>query len=210
MKQALIGAGFSAALAVIWLTASAAPIQGQADAGLPAGTILAFAGAKIPDGFLAANGDVVDPAKHPRLCEAIAGVYSTSSEPRSTCRLPNLNGRTLLGSGRYNDTVDGLVTRELGQALGAASHRLTLDEMVPHQHDTAGAVHPPDGYYQAGGARPVEGNMTPKSPQMASGRDVVLYFHPSGYRTTRVPDKNEANTFSTLSPAVVVTFIIKT
>ena len=63
--------------------------------GVPAGTLIHFAGKSVPDGYLIANGAGVPVADYPALYAAIGNTYGGDS---TTFYLPNLSGRFLEGT----------------------------------------------------------------------------------------------------------------
>lgn len=63
--------------------------------GVPAGTLIHFAGKFVPDGYLIANGAGVPVADYPALYAAIGNTYGGNS---TTFYLPNLSGRFLEGT----------------------------------------------------------------------------------------------------------------
>ena len=63
--------------------------------GVPAGTLIHFAGKTVPDGYLIANGARVNAADYPALYAAIGNTYGGNS---TTFYLPNLSGRFLEGT----------------------------------------------------------------------------------------------------------------
>lgn len=107
-----------------------------AQEGLPVGTIVAFAGARIPSGWLACDGTEKEEAQYPKLAELIRNTYGPASDHKF--KLPDLQGRVPLGNGRYVDPTLGPVTRTLGDKEGAASVRLTLDQIAEHGHVVSG------------------------------------------------------------------------
>lgn len=116
---------------------------------MPSGTVLSFAGSTIPVGFLSCNGSAVSRITYSELFTAIGTAYGLG-DGSTTFNVPNLNGRTDVGSGTYTDTgTGGLVTRSVGQALGASVHILTEAQMPSHNHTQAAHSH---DYAQVGSA----------------------------------------------------------
>lgn len=100
---------------------------------MPSGTILDFAGAAPPVGFLLCDGAEVSRVTYSDLF-AVLGVIWGPGDGSTTFNLPNLNGRTTIGSGTYTDDVSGSITRTIGQKTGAAAHVLTEPQMPVHNH----------------------------------------------------------------------------
>ena len=70
-------------------------LSGLPDSGVPAGTLIHFAGKSVPDGYLIANGARVSVADYPALYAAIGNTFGGNS---TTFYLPNLSGRFLEGT----------------------------------------------------------------------------------------------------------------
>ena len=100
---------------------------------MPAGTVLDYAGITVPPGFLMCDGTAISRVTYSDLFTAIGTAWGIG-DGSTTFNLPNAAGRAGVGSGTYADTVDGSVTRSLGQTLGTASHVLTTNEMPSHTH----------------------------------------------------------------------------
>lgn len=100
---------------------------------MPSGTILDFAGAAPPVGFLLCDGSAVSRTTYSDLF-AVLGVIWGAGDGSTTFNIPDLNGRTTIGSGTYADDVSGSITRTIGQKTGAAAHVLTEPQMPSHTH----------------------------------------------------------------------------
>lgn len=95
---------------------------------VPAGTVIQFAGAAAPDGYLAADGAVVSRATYAALFAAIGTVYGVG-DGATTFGLPDLRGEFVRGldGGRG---VDPGRTLGSAQAANIASHLHTVDPPV--------------------------------------------------------------------------------
>jgi len=104
---------------------------------LPVGLIMPFAGTEIPNGWLRCDGSEISKAQYPRLFASVGGTYGTPSNANNFL-LPDLRGRTLIGTG----DGPGLTNRVLAATGGAETVALTADEMPAHTHtgttDSAG------------------------------------------------------------------------
>lgn len=67
----------------------------------------------------------------------IATTYTGAVDGWSDCL--NLAGRTLIGTGTYNDPVLGALSYSLGDTGGAAAVQLTIEQMPRHRHATVHA-----------------------------------------------------------------------
>ena len=114
---------------------------------MPSGAVLDFAGSVAPVGFLLCDGAAVGRSTYSSLFAAVGTVYGAGNGS-TTFNLPNLNGRTSIGTGTYTDAVSGAITRSIGQVVGAEAHILTVPQMPSHTHTQQPHAH----YYVGGGA----------------------------------------------------------
>jgi len=103
---------------------------------MPVGTILPFAGAGAPAGFLICDGSTVSRKRYEKLFSVIGATYGISSQANSF-KLPDLRGRTVFGTGHGA----GLTHRPLGMVFGAETHTLTVDQMPSHSHGVSDPSH---------------------------------------------------------------------
>ena len=97
---------------------------------VPVGTILDYAGTSVPAGYLECDGSAVSRSAYPLLFAAIGTTWGVGNGS-TTFNLPNLNGRTCIGSG----------TRNVGATGGSETHALTLDEVPSHAHSVGAHAH---------------------------------------------------------------------
>ncbi|MDR1243616.1 MAG: phage tail protein [Endomicrobium sp.] len=64
---------------------------------VPPGTIIAFGGNRIPEGYLLCDGSEVEKSKYPQLFDAIGTIYGGNASSRF--KLPDLRGMFLRGAG---------------------------------------------------------------------------------------------------------------
>jgi len=100
---------------------------------IASGTVLPYAGATIPAGFLLCDGNAYKRADFPTLFTAI-GVLWGAGDGLTTFNVPNLQGRMLLGA----NTMHGL-----GTTGGAETASLAEANLAPHTHvvDDPGHLH---------------------------------------------------------------------
>ncbi|HAZ43925.1 MAG TPA: hypothetical protein DDW76_15920 [Cyanobacteria bacterium UBA11369] len=98
---------------------------------MPVGTILPYAGATAPEGWLLCQGQELDKTqennKYKDLFDVIAHRY-TQNGSGNKFKLPNLQGRVPVGfsnEGEFNS---------LGKTGGNKTHTLTVNEMPSHNH----------------------------------------------------------------------------
>lgn len=126
------------------------------DLGVPIGTILPYAGANAPYGYLLCDGSEVEKVKFPELFDIIGTTYNGSAAliGVGTYRLPDMRGRFALGRDNmdngltvpnvlntYVDAGGGTASRvpdtnaqQLGKSAGGSSVSLTLTNLPDHEH----------------------------------------------------------------------------
>ena len=101
------------------------------------GTIVAFAAAAAPNGWLLCNGAAVSRATYADLFTVIGTNYGVGNA-NTTFNLPDLRGRFALGKddmgGVSADSVTAAEASVLGSSSGAEKHTLTVNEMPAHTH----------------------------------------------------------------------------
>tara|TARA_Y100000782_G_scaffold115371_1_gene157351 strand:+ start:1530 stop:2036 length:507 start_codon:yes stop_codon:yes gene_type:complete len=106
---------------------------------VPTGTILPFPSNIVPSGYLPCDGAEVSRTTYAALFGVIGAVWG-EGDGSTTFALPDMRGRTPIGSGQST----GLTDRIVGEAGGEETHQLTVDEMPSHGHalpfPTAGAA----------------------------------------------------------------------
>ena len=86
---------------------------------IPLGSIMPFAGASVPAGWLLCDGADFDPGTFPKLAAAIGATFGS--------KVPDLRGRFALGA-------------DPGRALGATGGSATINKVVEHTHSVSGSV----------------------------------------------------------------------
>ncbi len=103
--------------------------------GNPAGSILSYAAASAPTGWLVCDGAEVSRATYSDLYAVISTMYGVG-DGATTFNLPDLQGRGVVGVGQ-GDTAEGGGTgtaRLLADEGGAETHTLTSNEVPNHSH----------------------------------------------------------------------------
>jgi len=102
-------------------------------ASIPTGSMLPYAGASAPTGWLICDGSAVSRTTYAALFSVIGTVWGPG-DGSSTFNLPDLRGRTPIGAGQGA----GLTNRALGdKSIGEETHTLSIAEMPAHNHETA-------------------------------------------------------------------------
>ena len=108
---------------------------------IPAGTVITFASATIPSGWLECNGNAVNQSTYPALFAAIAFTYGSGSDAGATTfSLPDLRGYFVRGwdHGRGVDS---------GRNIGTSQ----LDALKDHTHQVNNVVASDPGSFAGGG-----------------------------------------------------------
>lgn len=112
---------------------------------IPAGSMMPFAGATVPTGWLLSYGQAVNRTTYANLFSAIGTTWGIG-DGSTTFNLPDMRGRTPFGkdnmggtsanrlTATYNGGVDG---SSLGNVGGEQAHVLTVAELAAHTHVTA-------------------------------------------------------------------------
>lgn len=144
------------------------------------GTVLPFAGSKAPnDEWLLCDGSAVSRVGYATLFKVIGETYG-SGDGSTTFNLPDLRGRVAIGSGQ----AAGLTERIIGQAIGAETHTLTVDEMPIHSHSGTtgnGGVHNHTGTTDNAGVHSHTG--TTDNAGVHSHTGTTATANPKQYRT---------------------------
>jgi microcystin-dependent protein len=104
---------------------------------IPAGTILAYATATAPTGWLLCDGSSKATSSYPNLFAILGYTYGGAG---ANFTIPDLRGKQIIGYGSstpaYGTTTPSVDT--MGKTGGEQSHTQTVTEMPNHTHDAAG------------------------------------------------------------------------
>ena len=107
----------------------------------PAGMVVAFAGTTAPAGWLLCDGAEISKTTYPELAAVIGTTYGAAGSS-SNFKLPNLNGRMIVGAGTstntaYNQAFDNYTsssTAIAGTYGGFSNIKILATQMPPHNH----------------------------------------------------------------------------
>lgn len=124
---------------------------------VPVGSVMAFAGATAPNGWLFAYGQAVSRTTYARLFSVISTVHG-AGDGSTTFNLPDLRGHVIAGkddmggvnAARLTSVVSSLT---LGAGGGSQTHTLTESEMPEHTHTGSVTDHSTDNGGAAGTGR---------------------------------------------------------
>lgn len=143
---------------------------------VPAGTVVAFAGATAPAGWLACDGAAQSAAMYPALFAAIGTTWGSPGPDQFN--LPDLRGRTAIGAGMG----PGLSDRALGAAGGEEMHTLSASEMPSHSHAVQHSYANGYGEGAVGGTSPkIDGAITTDSKGGDAGHNNMQPWTALGY-----------------------------
>lgn len=101
-----------------------------ANGAIPAGALQPYAGTSTPTGWLLCDGTAVSRTTYAALFAAIGTTWG-SGDGSTTFNLPNLQRRTLVGSG---GSATATLSNAVGNTGGEETHTVTIAEMPAHAH----------------------------------------------------------------------------
>ena len=124
--------------------------------GMPLGTVLPIATESVPEGWMLCDGREISIEEYQGLYDLIGATYGSGDSafwaqvnyPATTFNIPDLRGRTIIGSDDMGGIASGLLTNHdgsLGKVGGAERHQLSLEEIPAHSHEYSGGYIGSDG-----------------------------------------------------------------
>jgi microcystin-dependent protein len=181
----------------------------RAKHGVPPGTIAAWGGTAIPEGWVACDGaaysTTAEDGKYQALFDAIQHTWGGAGEDFN---VPNFGGRALMGDtssapGQNTNTDSssaGVTPKTLGHLLGEETHRLTEAEMAAHTHSFS------DKHYTGTQSR-TGGDATARDNQLNGATKSMT--NAGGIDTNNDITPDAAAPHNNMQPSTAVTFIIK-
>jgi microcystin-dependent protein len=187
------------------------PVLASANATVPAGAMVDFAGVSAPTGWLLCDGSVVSQTTYANLYTAIGIIWNTGGEGAGNFRLPDFRRKVAVGSGGVGS---GTLGNTVGSTGGEEDHTLTTAELAVHNHSANSSVSDP-GHQHRFGHRDNTGSF----PQTNTGfrgdsSDITNYFETNTVGTgisvsTSVGNAGSGTAHNNLQPSCVVTKVIK-
>jgi microcystin-dependent protein len=176
---------------------------------LPPGSVIPYAGATSPSGYLLCDGSVVSTNTYASLFLAIGSTYNTGGEGAGNFRLPDLRGRTPIGAGQGSL----LTNRLLGERLGEEQHLLTELEMPSHTHNVRdlGHAHPnkADWAFASSGAAAVRYIVNTGAVNAATNRSTTYPLTDTATADIAEDSKGGGLKHNVMQPSIVLNYIIK-
>lgn len=107
---------------------------------MPVGTIMAFAGAVAPDGWLLCDGQAISRVDYADLFALVDLTYGFGNGS-TTFNIPDLRGRVAVGRSTGDSNFDFL-----GEWGGESDHELTVSELASHSHTQNSHTHQQDSH----------------------------------------------------------------
>ena len=133
-------------------------LAAQGNSSIPTGTVQAFAGETIPEGWMLCDGSAISRTDYNYLFEVIGEKYGSGDGTftmewsdtngdgnmqqdefiniLSTFNIPDLRGRVIIGPDNMGGNNAGVVQdlNDIGVTGGSETHTLTVEEMPSHNH----------------------------------------------------------------------------
>lgn len=111
---------------------------------LPIGTVIPFAGASVPSGYLLCDGAAIDRTAYAALFSVIGEEFGAGNGT-TTFNLPDIRGRTVIGVGQGT----GLSLRGMGDFGGGEVVNLLIGQIPAHTHGIKRATGAAGGNFHA-------------------------------------------------------------
>lgn len=216
MRAAFNGGGFRATNLAAGIQPNDAVIMSQltAGSGVPAGTVVDFAGASTPTGWLVCAGQTLSRTDYPDLFAVVGATYGAPSG--STFNLPDCRGRVTAGldvySGSFADRLTAPNSRVIGANGGVQSVTLTAGQMPTHTHDVTGSTNSA-GAHTHGLAGSNNTAVDGPTSRFGAGSDGSLFTDSNGAHSHTISvtaaNAGSGEAHPNVQPTIVLTKIIK-
>lgn len=199
------------------------------------GTVLPFAGAAAPNGWLLCYGQAVKRSDYPNLFAAIGTTFG-AGDGSTTFNLPDLRGRVPAGKDNMGGTPANRLTTAgsgvdgptLGAAGGSQAHTLTTAQMPAHNHGVTDPTHAHSVYdpghthtqqswnltsfdgtggpYQVGADAPASGGLGVVNSVSFVGTGIGIYAAATGIS---IQNNGSGGAHNNTQPTIVLNHIIK-
>lgn len=136
--------------------------------GVLTGSITAYGGVTVPNGYLECDGSTVNSSNYLALHAAISNLYGGSAYTGAgglNFTLPDLRGRSIIGTG----SGSGLSSRAFGSKGGLENQTITTNNMPSHNHSVYDPGHKHTGTSDYGNANHSHGTHHENSGISVSG-----------------------------------------
>lgn len=177
---------------------------------MPTGSMIVFAGASAPGGWLLCNGQAISRSTYSDLFAVIGTTYGAGNGS-TTFNLPDLRGRAAVGRDTMGAGAAGRISgaTTLGGSGGAQNHTLTAAQMPVHTHSlTTGAQYLRVGAGAAGGTYPFRVNPSVLARFQDATQDTAVTDVTTA--TTTSSSRGAGQSHNNVQPSLWVNWIIKT
>lgn len=174
---------------------------------MPTGSIMSFAGASAPTGYLLCDGAAIarQAGGSDTALFTLLGITYGPGDGSSTYNIPDLRGRVIAGqddmggasANRLTGLTGGVDGDVLGGSGGAETHTLATSELPAHDHDVDTAV-------KSNNTNGVAGNY-PTGTNLSSPSAVQL-----GANTNSIKNTGGGGAHNNVQPTFILNYIIKT
>lgn len=174
-----------------------------ASTGVPVGSLLAFAGATAPTGYLLCDGRVISRTTYAALFAVIGTSYGPG-DGSTTFKVPDTRGNAIVGQDNMGGTAAGRLNgaNAVGTQLGAQSVTLTENQIPAHTHDVndPGHQHGYISYQSVGGSGLQSGTGSPETAPRTTA------FSGTGIT---IQSTGGSQPHTNVQPSLVANYIIK-
>jgi microcystin-dependent protein len=183
--------------------------------GAPTGTVLPYAGASAPSGWLLCDGSAVSRTTYAALFALVATTYGVG-DGSTTFNLPDLRGRAVAGkddmggsaANRITNAGSGIVGTTLGANGGAETVTLSTAQLPAHNHGVNDSGHTHTIPTYSGGGKGTD----PTHASAAATGSTSSGSATTASATTGITTQNNGsgNAHQNTQPTIILNYMIKT